>query len=208
MSLNNHAETDACVKDMDDPMTSCARQPEVDAISEASTDTPTTLSDGTPTSDAAPNEDHKWTSIPSRKKAKSRGSELTQTPTSVKLQSQQASTQDRPYTRGAAPPCSKGLPFFSRIEVGIDDDDHFRVVQRLIGPRGRHMQDITTESRGAKVWIVGKGSRSWDDSTGPLMICVGAVSAPVFDCAVGLVKDLLERVHAEKQRFRIRASRS
>jgi len=187
---------------------------EADAISEVSTDTPTTLSDGpgpdTPTSDVPVQEEHalKWTNIPSRKKNKSRGSELTPTSMSAKSHSQHAMTKDRPSARREAHPSIKGLPHFKRIEVGIDDDEHFRVVQRLIGPRGKHMQDITNESRGAKVWIIGKGSRSWDDSVGPLMICVGATSGPVFDCAVGLVKDLLDRVFEEKRRFRLRAPRT
>ena len=38
----------------------------------------------------------------------------------------------------------------------------FRVVQRLIGPRGKHMRDIVA------LWITGRGSRSWEDDEGPL----------------------------------------
>lgn len=95
----------------------------------------------------------------------------------------------------------KGLSHFQRIEVGIDDDDEFHVVRRLIGPKGKHMQDIVTANRGAKVWICGRGSRSWEDSEGPLVICVGASTAPSFDSAVGLVQELLTKVHEEHRRF-------
>lgn len=99
------------------------------------------------------------------------------------------------------PSKGKGLSYFSRIEVGIEDDSKFRVVQKLIGPRGKHMQDIVNKSKGAKVWIIGRGSRSWEDNVGPLMVCVGATTSAVFDSAVACVQDLLTRVREEHKRF-------
>lgn len=96
----------------------------------------------------------------------------------------------------------KGLPHFRKIEVGIEDDSDFRVVQRLIGPRGKYVQDITEKCRGSKVWIIGKGSRSWEDSVGPLVVCVGATTGNEFENAVGLINELLERVRKEHRRFR------
>mmetsp|Transcript_119937 Transcript_119937/g.208289 ORF Transcript_119937/g.208289 Transcript_119937/m.208289 type:complete len:351 (-) Transcript_119937:27-1079(-) len=95
----------------------------------------------------------------------------------------------------------KGLPYFHRIEVGIPDDPQFRVVQKLIGPKGKHMQDILSEAPGAKVWIIGRGSRSWEDDSGPLMICVGAPTSSVFETAVRLSEGLLERVREEHRQF-------
>ena len=35
-------------------------------------------------------------------------------------------------------------------------------MQRLIGPRGKHIRDIVA------FWITGRGSRSWEDDEGPL----------------------------------------
>lgn len=96
----------------------------------------------------------------------------------------------------------KGWPCFQRIEVGIEDDADFRVVQRLIGPRGKFMKDIVKESKGAKVWVIGRGSSSWEDNVGPLQICVGAVSSAIFDSAVSLVQDLLWRVREEHRKPR------
>ena len=58
------------------------------------------------------------------------------------------------------------LPNFQRIDVGIEHDQKFRVVQRLIGPRGKHMRDLVTMSDGAKLWITGRGLRSWEDDEG------------------------------------------
>ena len=60
------------------------------------------------------------------------------------------------------------FPTSQRIDVGIEHDQKFRVVQRLIGPRGKHMRDLVTMSDGAKLWITGRGSRSWEDDEGPL----------------------------------------
>jgi len=96
---------------------------------------------------------------------------------------------------------AKGLQHFQRVEVGIEDDPEFRVVQRLIGPGGKYMQDIVAKSKGAKIWIIGRGSRSWEDNTGPLMICVGAASSSVFNVAIKLVQELLGKVHEDHKKF-------
>lgn len=120
--------------------------------------------------------------------------------------------RDAPQTPTAAAPVTpkgygkgkgkgKGLPHFHRIEVGIPDDPQFRVVQKLIGPKGKHMQDILSEAPGAKVWIIGRGSRSWEDDSGPLMICVGAPTSSVFETAVSLSEGLLDRVREEYRQF-------
>jgi hypothetical protein len=95
----------------------------------------------------------------------------------------------------------KGLSYFQRIKVGIEDDPEFRVVQRLIGPRGKHMQDVVVQCKGSKVWIIGQSSCSWEDSVGPLMICVGATRSSVFDTALGLVTDLLRRVREDHSKI-------
>lgn len=174
----------------------------VDDISELST-----ASSATPET-VAQEESTKWTSITAKKKSKPRID--TTCPAEGKFQavensqSQSHSSQDkrdRPAPRPGYPGSPKGLPFFRKIEVGIEDDMEFRVVQRLIGPRGKYMQDITERCRGAKVWIIGKGSRSREDSVGPLMICVGATSQVEFETAVGHINDLLSWVHKEHRRF-------
>jgi len=94
-----------------------------------------------------------------------------------------------------------GLPHFRKINVGIDDDSRFRVVQRLIGPHGRNMQEITGKAKGAKIWIIGRGSRSWEDNTGPLVICVGATMLADFEAAMAQVRELLDRVTEEYRQF-------
>jgi len=138
----------------------------------------------------------KWTSVPGKKSKKLRNSDLAPARAS-KSQSQYSGSRD---DNSQYPGKCKGLPHFTRIEVGIEDDNEFRVVQKLIGPRGKHIQDITTESVGSKVWIIGKGSRSWEDAVGPLTICVGATSNSGFETAVGLVSELLERVRDDHRK--------
>lgn len=102
----------------------------------------------------------------------------------------------------------KGLAYFDRIKVGIEDDQDFRVVRRLIGPSGKHMQDITRRCWGSKVWICGCGSRSWEESEGPLTICVGAAWGPSFVQAVEYVQELLSKVQKEHRVFLNRKRRT
>mmetsp|Transcript_126426 Transcript_126426/g.357569 ORF Transcript_126426/g.357569 Transcript_126426/m.357569 type:complete len:294 (-) Transcript_126426:8-889(-) len=165
---------------------------EVDAISDVSTK----ASDNNVEAPVHDEAGMKWTSVPGKKNKKLRNSDLVPTRAS-KSQSQYSSSRDDNSQWSGK---GKGLPHFKRIEVGIEDDNEFRVVQKLIGPRGKHIQDITTESVGSKVWIIGKGSRSWEDAVGPLTICVGATSNSGFETAVGLVSELLERVRDDHRK--------
>merc|ERR1712178_271471 len=48
---------------------------------------------------------------------------------------------------------------FQKCEVGVADDNTFRVVRRLLGPAGENLKHIIERSKGAKVWICGQGSR-------------------------------------------------
>eukprot|EP00429_Kryptoperidinium_foliaceum_P020351 CAMPEP_0176036000 /NCGR_PEP_ID=MMETSP0120_2-20121206/17825_1 /TAXON_ID=160619 /ORGANISM="Kryptoperidinium foliaceum, Strain CCMP 1326" /LENGTH=281 /DNA_ID=CAMNT_0017369383 /DNA_START=77 /DNA_END=922 /DNA_ORIENTATION=- len=48
--------------------------------------------------------------------------------------------------------------YLCRFIVGIEPDQSFRVVSRLIGPRGKHMKEIIAETPGAKLRIRGRGS--------------------------------------------------
>jgi len=160
----------------------------------------------TPTADEA---SQKWTSVLTKKKKLQNAKRA---PPVKEAEEETAKPQKHISTSSVEKPSSaaptprpegkgKGLSHFQRIEVGIDDDSEFHVVRRLIGPKGKHMQDIVSACRGAKVWICGRGSRSWEDSEGPLVICVGASTAPSFDSAVGQVQELLTKVHEEPRRF-------
>eukprot|EP00416_Gambierdiscus_australes_P022691 CAMPEP_0171058070 /NCGR_PEP_ID=MMETSP0766_2-20121228/2242_1 /TAXON_ID=439317 /ORGANISM="Gambierdiscus australes, Strain CAWD 149" /LENGTH=232 /DNA_ID=CAMNT_0011513289 /DNA_START=134 /DNA_END=829 /DNA_ORIENTATION=- len=105
---------------------------------------------GTPSTSGGEAVVQEWTSISPRKRpAQAR---LDKRAAGTPPRQQQVSSQ---HSRNDALRCGikgKGLSYFERINVGIEDDRDFRVVQRLIGPRGKHMQDITTRCKGAKVW--------------------------------------------------------
>jgi len=83
--------------------------------------------------------------------------------------------------------------------VGIDDDP-FLVASHLKGPKGTYIAYILAEVKGANIWVVGEGTNSRFDNEGPLSICVGAVSAPAFNTAVGLVQDLLAKTRDDYPR--------
>lgn len=171
---------------------------EVDAISQVST----TSSERSHEEAALALPEQTWTSVPTKRKVKPSAvaevpKEVSRAPPARKqpVLRERASSRQRNDGKG------KGLSHFMRVEVGIEDDRDFRVVQRLIGPRGKNMQDITYRAKGAKVWIIGRGSRSWEDDEGPLMVCVGAPTENAFNTAHGLVQDLLARVHEDKRKF-------
>jgi len=178
--------------------------PDADGISEASTKessgagTPHTP--GTPNTPEGQSAVQEWTSISSRKRSGQARTEKRASAVVPRPQNHYAAGGNDASQRIGGK--GKGLSHFERIEVGIEDDKEFRVVQRLIGPRGKHMQDIVMQCKGAKVWIIGRGSRSWEDSVGPLVVCVGATSRPAFDDATSLVRDLLDRVHEDHRKFR------
>merc|ERR1712224_593813 len=95
--------------------------------------------------------------------------------------------------------------FLCRFPIGIEEDNRFRVVGRLIGPGGERVKQIALES-GAKLRIRGRGSNFREgpeqkESTDPLMMCVSAPSQSSFDCAVARVTELLETVHEQYREF-------
>lgn len=95
---------------------------------------------------------------------------------------------------------------FQKLEVGIADDNTFRVVRRLLGPAGENLKHITKLSHGAKVWICGHGSRRFEsqrgNDSGPLSICISACTRSSLDKASELVQDLLQSTHEDYNSFR------
>merc|ERR1712183_646058 len=95
--------------------------------------------------------------------------------------------------------------FLCRFPIGIEEDKHFRVVGRLIGPGGERVKQIASES-GAKLRIRGRGSNFREgpeqkESNDPLVMCVSAPGQSSFDCAVAQITELLEIVYEEYREF-------
>lgn len=98
-----------------------------------------------------------------------------------------------------------------KIKVGIEEDRCFRVVRRILGSRGECMRRIQAESKGAKVWLCGRGSCLPEAIEterfvervlmGPLTVCVSASTGHSSELAVKLVQELLDKVHGEYRNF-------
>lgn len=99
-------------------------------------------------------------------------------------------------------PCQhtmESCPEVWRLELGIDKDCCFDVVQKLLGPAGDHLEQVNSRLKGAQVWLSGHGLCSgacpaFDSEAGPLAICVSATSGPSFDMAMECVHKLLDVV--------------
>lgn len=147
-----------------------------------------------------------WTNVPARRKPKQPLASAARNDRPARAESGQ-SINLAPALASSVPARSKGhgkgMSYFRRIDVGVIDDPYFRVVQRLIGPKGEYMRDIVKEAyNAAKIWIVGRGSRSWEDDVGPLTVCIGASNSPAFDIAVSRVQDRLARVREDYRIFK------
>lgn len=90
-----------------------------------------------------------------------------------------------------------------RISVGIEEDDVFRVVNRLLGAKGENFDYIASTSA-SKVILNGRGSphpqpRSFDKET--LTVCIRAKTNEHLQEAIVLVEDLLKDIRQEYQDF-------
>merc|ERR1712032_904348 len=108
--------------------------------------------------------------------------------------------------RARPPRAGKEKKFVRRMDVGIETDCGFGVVGRLIGTAGKNLKQIVSESGGAKVWVATRSSRlpesgKWDESLGPLVVCVCAMSGPSLEIAMGLIRELLATVRKEHEEF-------
>jgi hypothetical protein len=96
--------------------------------------------------------------------------------------------------------------YLCKVSVGIEEDDDFHTVKRLIGPAGCNTKSIVKQSGGAKVSIRGRGSVFREDAAlegvdGPLTIYISASNARSFENASRMVTDLIHRMHDEYVEF-------
>jgi len=100
------------------------------------------------------------------------------------------------------------------VFVGIEEDEAFGVVRRLLGANDENMRRILQGSRGraTTVRVRGRGSRcleppAWLEVDKPLMVTVCSASAACLDLALGMVLELLESVHKDYVIFCAEAGR-
>lgn len=102
--------------------------------------------------------------------------------------------------------------YSKRHDIGIEDDDAFLVVRRLLGPYGENLKHISEASQGAKVWICGQDSHRTRGAdvreVGPLKICIRATSQSSLREASALVQDLLQSTREDYNRFWSRRARA
>lgn len=88
-----------------------------------------------------------------------------------------------------------------QFTIGIEEEPSFKVMRKILGPRGQNMKHIAEET-GAKLRLRGRGSGFLEgpdeqESTDPLMLCVSAPDVAAYEVAHGLVSDLLEDIYEE-----------
>mmetsp|Transcript_63838 Transcript_63838/g.99456 ORF Transcript_63838/g.99456 Transcript_63838/m.99456 type:complete len:459 (-) Transcript_63838:271-1647(-) len=116
-------------------------------------------------------------------------------------------SSDDPLVNSLSPPqpiAGSACHHSERFFVGIEDDDAFRVVRRLLGPGGNNLRRIDARCPGAKVWICGKGSckdPSDAGNLGPLALCIKAATQDSFKLASELVRELLSSVQEQYEKF-------
>lgn len=117
----------------------------------------------------------------------------------------------RKATKAKATPAFRG-----RIFVGVEEDDEFHTVKRLIGPAGVNTKSIVKQSGGAKISIRGRGSVFRDvprqdvggeSAEGPLTVYVNASNPKTFELAGELVMELVRRLQQEYVEFCAAASK-
>lgn len=107
---------------------------------------------------------------------------------------------------GKAPAHVKGVRKYTcRFLIGIDNDQEFQVVRRIIGAKGTNMKRIVKQTE-AKLRLRGVGSGYFEgagqkESSEPLQLCVSCTSAEGYGTAVKLVEELMENVYNEYRQF-------
>lgn len=91
--------------------------------------------------------------------------------------------------------------YTSRFIIGIENEDEFRVVRRIIGSGGAKMKEIVARSGGeAKLRLRGRGSGYVErdtkaESHEPLQLCVSCPNKEGYEIAVRCVEELLRGIY-------------
>jgi hypothetical protein len=92
-----------------------------------------------------------------------------------------------------------------QILVGIEEDQKFHVVRRVLGTGGENMKDIANGS-GAKLRLRGRGSKFLEgpeqqESTDALMLCISALDKKGYEKAKTAASDLIEGIHQHYREY-------
>lgn len=98
-----------------------------------------------------------------------------------------------------------------QIVVGIEEDNKFRVVRRLIGAGGENMKNINQQTD-AKLRLRGRGSKflegdAQQESTDDLMLCISAQDKAGYEHAKTMAYELIEGIQHSYRNFCHKASK-
>lgn len=116
--------------------------------------------------------------------------------------------------KGASKGAGKGKgssKFQCQIIVGIEEDNKFRVVRRLIGSGGENMKNINQDTQ-ARLRLRGRGSKFLEgdeqqESTDDLMLCITSDDAVGYERAKAMASELIEGIHHSYRSFCIKANK-
>eukprot|EP00439_Symbiodinium_sp_Y106_P016979 s3412_g2.t1 len=99
----------------------------------------------------------------------------------------------------------ENMKYICAFRVGLEDDDDFCLVKRLLGKAGCNMRGIADDCN-AKVRLRGRGSGYLEGSTGleadmPLHLHVSCVTFAEYAAAVKKVASLLQDLHQHYRRY-------
>jgi len=92
-----------------------------------------------------------------------------------------------------------------QIVIGIEEDNKFRVVRRMIGSGGENMKNIYVKSQ-AKLRLRGRGSKflegeNQQESTDDLMLCISAQDKAGYEEAKKMASELIQGIHHSYRAF-------
>jgi len=92
-----------------------------------------------------------------------------------------------------------------RFDIGIENDDQFRVARRIIGTSGKNMKKIV-KATDAKLRLRGRGSGFLEgaqqrESQEPLQLCISCKTKAGYESAVAQVEALLMEVYQEYAQY-------
>jgi len=97
----------------------------------------------------------------------------------------------------------RGFPLrhHCHFPVGIEQDERFNVVKRLLGAEAENTRSITRANHGSKIQIKGRGASLRETSDEPLVICVSTPSKPKLERVAVAVEALVRSVHEQYHAF-------
>merc|ERR1719499_899580 len=115
----------------------------------------------------------------------------------------------QPVATGGQPGSPTGRPkkYTCKLEVGIENENEFRVGSRVIQIARQIWQDVMFQEHGGKTRLRGKGIGGPHEADEPLALCISCREQESFDKAVGYAESQLQKVHAYYRAFCLQKGR-